>query len=158
MALPILQYRKDMIVMADWDTPVSDTATYDYKTWCGATSISLSVDNAVQETTVTDCDDWSLPAVVIAAYGAQTVSATVNAFFNLNGRDQLLDALLDQRELPIRFHLTGATPGKLEYLDGVGLITGSLENIGSSGDGQDGAISYTLNVRFKNGIERTLAA
>lgn len=153
--LPDLQYRKDLVVMADWVTPVADGATYTFTNWCGATSISLSIDNQIQETTVAPCDDWSLPAVVIAAYGSQTVSATVNAQFTRSGRDQLIRGLLAQKELPMRFHLIEAESGEVEYIDGVGLISGSIENIGSSGTGQEGSISYTLNIRFKQGVALT---
>ena len=61
MAIPSLQYRKDLVVMVAWDpaTPLV------YTNWCGATSISLTVTNATNEQTVADCDDWSLPAQII---------------------------------------------------------------------------------------------
>lgn len=89
MALPNLQYRKDLIVMASWD----EVTPLEYKNWCGATGISLSLTNNVNETTVADCDDWSLPAQIIRAYGAQSVTATVNASLTRAGRDKLIRAV-----------------------------------------------------------------
>lgn len=153
MATPTLQYRKDLIVMVDWDTPVADGASYAYANWCGATSITLSIDNPIQETTVADCDDWSLPAETIAAYGAQTVTSTVNAQLTKAGRDRLIRGLLAQKELPMRFHLIEATTGEIEYIDGIGLISGSIDNIGAVDN--NSPITYSLNVRFKQGVELT---
>lgn len=148
MALPQLQYRKDIVVMVDWD------ATGTYVNWCGASGISLNINNNINETTVADCDDWSLPAVITKAYGAQSVTATVNASLTRAGRDKLLRAVKDQKELPIRFHLIDASAGEVEYIDGVGLLPSlDLGGIGAVED--QSVITYTLNVSFKDGVEFT---
>lgn len=153
MAIPSLQYRKDLVVMVAWDpaTPLV------YANWCGATSISLTVTNATNEQTVADCDDWSLPAQIIKAYGAQSITASVAASLTKAGRDQLIRAALDQRELPIRFHLIDAEAGEIEYIDGVALLPSlNIENIGATDD--NAVITYTLNIDFKNGVELTEAS
>ena len=153
MAIPSLQYRKDLVVMVAWDP----AAPLVYTNWCGATSISLTVTNATNEQTVADCDDWSLPAQIIKAYGAQSITASVAASLTKAGRDQLISAALDQRELPIRFHLIDAEAGEIEYIDGVALLPSlNIENIGATDDKT--VITYTLNIDFKNGVELTAAS
>lgn len=155
MALPNLQYRGDIVVMADWTATdgVGDT----YTNWCGATGISLALTNNINETTVADCEDWSLPAQVILAYGAQSVTATVAASLTRAGRDDLIRAVLGQRELPLRFHLVGAGVGEIQYIDGTGLLPQlSIDNIGSPED--NAVITYSLNISFKDGVELTNAA
>lgn len=150
MALPQLQYRKDVVVMVDWDGAGAGT----YTNWCGASGISLNISNAISEQTVADCDDWSLPAQVIRAYGAQSVTATVSASLTRAGRDKLLRAVKDQAELPIRFHLVDAAVGEVEYIDGTGLLPGlDIGGIGSTDD--NAVITYTLNISFKDGVEFT---
>lgn len=152
MALPNLQYRGDVVVMADWTA--TDGVGVTYTNWCGATGISLALTNNINETTVADCDDWSLPAQVIRAYGAQSVTATVAASLTRAGRDNLIRAVLGQRELPLRFHLVGAESGEIQYIDGVGLLPQlNIDNIGSPDD--NAVITYSLNVSFKDGVEMT---
>ena len=152
MALPNLQYRGDIVVMADWTA--TDGVGVTYTNWCGATGISLALTNNINETTVADCDDWSLPAQVIRAYGAQSVTATVAASLTRAGRDNLIRAVLGQRELPLRFHLVGAESGEIQYIDGVGLLPQlNIDNIGSPDD--NAVITYSLNVSFKDGVEMT---
>ena len=154
MALPNLQYRGDVVVMADWTA--TDGVGVTYTNWCGATGISLALTNNINETTVADCDDWSLPAQVIRAYGAQSVTATVAASLTRAGRDGLIRAVLEQRELPLRFHLVGAASGEIQYIDGVGLLPQlNIENIGSPDD--NAVITYSLNISFKDGVELTEA-
>ena len=130
MALPNLQYRGDVVVMADWTA--TDGVGVTYTNWCGATGISLALTNNINETTVADCDDWSLPAQVIRAYGAQSVTATVAASLTRAGRDNLIRAVLGQRELPLRFHLVGAESGEIQYIDGVGLCRNSTSTISAA--------------------------
>ena len=155
MALPNLQYRGDIVVMADWTA--TDGVGVTYTNWCGATGISLALTNNINETTVADCDDWSLPAQIIKAYGAQSITASVAASLTKAGRDQLIRAALDQRELPIRFHLIDAEAGEIEYIDGVALLPSlNIENIGATDD--NAVITYTLNIDFKNGVELTEAS
>ena len=152
MALPNLQYRGDVVVMADWTA--TDGVGVTYTNWCGATGISLALTNSISETTVADCDDWSLPAQVIRAYGAQSVTATVAASLTRAGRDGLIRAVLEQHELPLRFHLVGATAGEIQYIDGTGLLPQlNIDNIGSPDD--NAVITYSLNVSFKDGVELT---
>lgn len=154
MALPNLQYRGDVVVMADWTA--TDGVGVTYTNWCGATGISLALTNNINETTVADCDDWSLPAQVIRAYGAQSVTATVAASLTRAGRDNLIRAVLGQRELPLRFHLVGAESGEIQYIDGVGLLPQlNIDNIGSPDD--NAVITYSLNISFKDGVELTEA-
>ncbi len=153
MAIPSLQYRKDLVVMVAWTAATPEVFT----NWCGATSIGLSIKNAISEKTVADCDNWSLPAQVIRAYGAQSVTASVEASLTRAGRDQLIRSAHAQRELPIRFHLMDATTGEIEYIDGVGLLpTLNIQNIGSTDD--TAVITYTLEISFKDGVELTNAA
>ena len=155
MALPNLQYRGDIVVMADWTA--TDGVGVTYTNWCGATGISLALTNNINETTVADCDDWSLPAQVIRAYGAQSVTATVAASLTRAGRDNLIRAVLGQRELPLRFYLVGAASGEIQYIDGVGLLPQlNIDNIGSPDD--NAVITYSLNISFKDGVELTEAA
>ena len=155
MALPNLQYRGDIVVMADWTA--TDGVGVTYTNWCGATGISLALTNNINETTVADCDDWSLPAQVIRAYGAQSVTATVAASLTRAGRDNLIRAVLGQRELPLRFHLVGAESGEIQYIDGVGLLPQlNIDNIGSPDD--NAVITYSLNISFKDGVDLTEAA
>ena len=154
MALPNLQYRGDVVVMADWTA--TDGVGVTYTNWCGATGISLALTNNINETTVADCDDWSLPAQVIRAYGAQSVTATVAASLTRAGRDNLIRAVLGQRELPLRFHLVGAASGEIQYIDGVGLLPQlNIDNIGSPDD--NAVITYSLNISFKDGVDLTEA-
>ena len=154
MALPNLQYRGDIVVMADWTA--TDGVGVTYTNWCGATGISLALTNNINETTVADCDDWSLPAQVIRAYGAQSVTATVAASLTRAGRDNLIRAVLGQRELPLRFHLVGAESGEIQYIDGTGLLPQlNIDNIGSPDD--NAVITSSLNVSFKDGVELTEA-
>src|SRR5690606_5067549 len=111
--------------------------------------------NAIQETQVGDCDDWTLPIQTIAAYGAQTVTATVNAQLAKSNRDYILRWAKDQLTLPVRFHLVDAETGEIEYIDGEGMLpTAGIEGIGNT-DGS--AITTTLSIRFKDGIEFTAA-
>ncbi|TWI29739.1 hypothetical protein [Paracoccus sulfuroxidans] len=152
MAVPELQYRGDILVMVAWD-PALPLA---HVPWCGATSIDLTIDNEMKETKVGDCDDWSIPVVTSTAYGAQNVSATVNATLTRAGRDQLIRAVLDQRQLPMRFHLVGAATGEIEYIDGLAKLP-SL-NITALGNLEGDSIAYTLNLRFDGGVEITEAA
>lgn len=153
MAIPNLQYRKDLVVMVAWNA----TTPAVYTNWCGATGISFSINNNISEQTVADCDDWSLPAQIIQAYGAQSVTATINASLTRAGRDALIRAALDQRELPIRFHLIDADAGEIEYIDGIGLLPNlSIDNIGAVE--ANAVITYTLNISFKDGVELTNAA
>ena len=155
MALPNLQYRGDVVVMADWTA--TDGVGVTYTNWCGATGISIALTNNINETTVADCDDWSLPAQVIRAYGAQSVTATVAASLTRAGRDNLIRAVLGQRELPLRFHLVGAESGEIQYIDGVGLLPQlNIDNIGSPDD--NAVITYSLNISFKDGVDLTEAA
>ena len=155
MALPNLQYRGDIVVMADWTA--TDGVGVTYTNWCGATGISLALTNNINETTVADCDDWSLPAQVIRAYGAQSVTATVAASLTRAGRDNLIRAVLGQRELPLRFRLVGAESGEIQYIDGVGLLPQlNIDNIGSPDD--NAVITYSLNISFKDGVDLTEAA
>ena len=155
MALPNLQYRGEVVVMADWTA--TDGVGVTYTNWCGATGISLALTNNINETTVADCDDWSLPAQVIRAYGAQSVTATVAASLTRAGRDNLIRAVLGQRELPLRFHLVGAESGEIQYIDGDGLLPQlNIDNIGSPDD--NAVITYSLNISFKDGVDLTEAA
>lgn len=67
---------------------------------------------------------------IIKAYGAQSITASVAASLTKAGRDQLIRAALDQRELPIRFHLIAAEAGEIEYIDGVALLPSlNIENM-----------------------------
>lgn len=147
MALPNLQYRGDMVVHAALDPDQPDLFT----PWCGASSISFSINNAMQEETLGDCDDWSLPPQVIRGYGAQSVDATVGASLTRAGRDALIRMVHAQREVPFRIEMVAAEAGEIGFIDGIGMFPGlSIDNIGNV-DGT--AITYTLNIQFKDGVE-----
>lgn len=152
MADPALHYRGDIIVMVAFDpaTPLV------YANFCGASGIDLTIDNAIQETPVGDCADWARPVKNIAAYGAQTVTATINAQLAKQNRDKLLLWAKEQMEVPIRFHIVGAEAGETEYIDGVGM----LPSLGIAGIGNlaGDVITTTLNIRFGEGVEFTVAA
>jgi hypothetical protein len=146
MALPVLHKRGDIVMMVAFDSPTT------YVNLCGATSISLNLENAVSEVRVGDCEDWSLPTRVIASYGAQTVNATANAQLARSNRDRLLRWAKDQIALPVRLHIVSAPSGEVEYIDGMGMLaTLNVENIGSTDDGA--VVTTTLNIRFEDGVE-----
>lgn len=154
MALPEKHYRGDIVVMVDW--AATDGVGTTWTNFCGATSVTLTIDNAVQEEVVADCDDWTLPPQNVAEYGAQTVSISINATLAKQNRDKLLDAALDQKHLPIRVHIVGAATGETEYLDGAIILpTLSIDNIGNV---EKQAVTATINGRFKDGVTRTPAA
>ena len=154
MALPQRHYRGDIIVMVDWTATGGVGATW--TNFCGATSVSLTVDNAVQEEVVADCDDWTLPPQNVAEYGAQTWTITINATLARQNRDKILRAAKDQIVLPIRIHIVGAETGEVEYIDGPLLLpTMAIDNIGNT-DKQ--AVTLTLTGRFKETPEFTDAA
>lgn len=148
MAVPALHKRGDIVVMTAFDSPST------FVNFCGATGISLNIENAVSETQVGDCDDWSLPIQTIAAYGAQTVNMTINAQLAKSNRDKLLRWAKDQLIVPIRVHFVDAASGEVEYIDGMGMLpTLGIENIGSTE--ANAVITTTLNIRFENGVEFT---
>lgn len=151
MADPSLHYRGDIIVMVAFepDTPLS------YTNFCGATGIDLTIDNEIQETPVAPCDDWTKPVKNIAAYGAQTVNATINAQLAAQNRDKLLLWAKEQKEIPVRFHIVGAQTGETEYIDGIGMLP-SL-GISEIGNVTGTPITTTLNIRFRDGVEFTVA-
>lgn len=154
MALPQRHYRGDIVVMVDWTATGGVGATW--TNFCGATSVSLSVDNAVQEETVADCDDWTLPPQNVAEYGAQTWNITINATLAKQNRDKILRAAKDQVLLPIRIHIVGATTGEVEYIDGAIILpTMTIDNIGNT---DKAAVTLTINGRFKEAPEFTGAA
>lgn len=150
MAVPVLHKRGDIVVMTAWNEASPTTFT----NFCGATGISLSIDNAVSETVVGDCEDWNLPTTTIAAYGAQTVTMTINAQLARSNRDKLLRWAKDQLYVPIRVHIVDAATGEVEYIDGVGMLpTLGIENIGSTDTAA--IVTTTLSIRFENGVEFT---
>ncbi|MFG6083920.1 hypothetical protein ACEUZ9_000155 [Paracoccus litorisediminis] len=152
MAVPSLHYRGDIIVMAAWAaaTPLVFT------NFCGADGVTLTIDNAIQETQVGDCDDWTLPIQTQLAYGAQSVSMTVNAQLAKSNRDKLLRWSKDQLVVPIRIHIVDAPTGEVEYIDGEGMLPSlGVEGIANT-DGS--VIRISLNIRFKDGVEFTNAS
>ncbi len=154
MALPERHYRGDIVVMADWTATDGVGATW--VNFCGATSVSLSIENALQEETVADCDDWTLPPQNVAEYGAQTWTITINATLAKQNRDKILLAAKNQVLLPIRVHITGAETGETEYIDGAIILpTVTIDNIGNT-DKQ--AVTLTINGRFKEAPKFTVAA
>ena len=153
MSNPVLHKRGDIVVMLAWDPEAPTTFT----NFCGATGISLSVDNAVSETVVGDCEDWNLPTTTVAAYGAQTVTMTINAQLARSNRDKVLRWAKNQLLIPIRTHIVGAASGEVEYIDGIGMLpTAGIENIGSTDT--SAVVTLTLSIRFENGVEFTDAA
>lgn len=154
MALPEKHYRGDIVVMVDWTATNGVGSTW--TNFCGATSVSLSLDNQVREETVADCDDWTLPPQNVAEYGAQTWNITINATLARQNRDKILRAAKDQKILPVRIHIVGAETGEVEYIDGPLILpTMSIDNIGNT-DKQ--AVTLTLTGRFKDAPEFTNAA
>lgn len=151
MALPVLSYRGDMVLMAALD-PLSPTV---FSNFCGANGVTVSVSNNMQETQVADCEDWNLPVQTLVAYGAQTVTMTVNAQLARSNRDRLLRWAVDQLEVPLRLHIIDAQAGEIEYVDGIGMLGEyGIDGIGNT----DGAvITSTLTIRFKTGVEFTNA-
>jgi|GEM_PF-2000322 len=151
MAVPSLHYRGDIIVMVAWDS----TTPLVFTNFCGANGVTLTIDNAIQETQVADCEDWSLPVQTQLAYGAQSVAMTINAQLAKSNRDKLLRWAKGQLTVPIRIHIVEAAATEVEYIDGEGMLPSlGLDGIGNT----DGAvITTTLNVRFKEGVEFTNA-
>lgn len=150
MATPVLHKRGDIVVMVAFD-PAAPTV---WTNFCGATGISLNIENAISETQVGDCEDWNLPIQTVIAYGAQSVSMTINAQLARSNRDRLLRWAKDQLILPVRVHLVTAVATEVEYIDGMGMIpTLNIENIGSTE--ANAVITTTLNLRFEEGVEFT---
>lgn len=151
MALPVLQYRKDALVMIDWTSTTGTGVTW--TNFCGASGVDLTIDNAVQETVVGDCDDWTLPPQTIAAYGAQTVTASIQASMTAMTRDKLLKAAKNQTLLPMRISFVGAASGEVQFIDGALMLPSlSINGMGNL-DGQP--LAMTINARFKNGVTFT---
>lgn len=147
--LPDLHYRGDIIVMAALDPASPDTFT----NFCGATSVDLSINNAMSETTVAPCNDWTLPPQVIREYGAQSVSATVSAQVAKPNRDKILRWAKEQRKIPMRFHIVGAVAGEVEYIDGIGMLP--THNITGIGNTERQAVLQSLSIQFQKGVEFT---
>lgn len=152
MALPELHYRGDIIVMVAWDPAAPET----WVNFCGAEGGSLTIDNAVQEKAAGDCNDWGAPIKNILSYGAQSVTMNLNASLARSQRDKLLLWAKDQLSLPVRIHIVDAPVGETEYIDGIGMLP-SL-NIEGLGNVTNEAITTTLNIRFKNGVDFTEAS
>lgn len=147
MAIPQLNYRGDMVVMTDWES--NDT----FVPFCGASSISISWENAIQEVTVTDCNDWTLAAKTIASYGAQTVTMTINATLAKSNSNYIIRWANDQMIVPVRIYIVGAPTGQVEYIDGIAMLpTYSMDNMGSP---DNVPISAALNLRMKDGVTLT---
>ena len=150
--LPDLHYRGDIVVMAALDP----TNPNQFTNFCGATSIDLSINNAISETTVAPCDDWTLPPEIVAEYGAQSVTATINAQVAKSNRDKLLRWAKEQRKIPLRFHIVDAAAGEVEYIDGIGMLpTYNMTGIGNT---DRTPVLQSLSIRFKDGVEFTNAA
>ncbi|QIR85008.1 hypothetical protein [Paracoccus sp. AK26] len=147
--LPELHYRGDIIVMAALD-PEAPT---DYTNFCGATSIDLSINNAMSETTVAPCNDWTLPPQVVREYGAQSVSATINAQVAKGNRDKILRWARDQRKIPLRFHFVGAEAGEVEYIDGIAMLP--THNITGIGNTDRQPVLQSLSIQFQKGVQFT---
>ncbi|MDB6455026.1 phage tail tube protein [Falsirhodobacter sp. 20TX0035] len=152
MAIPELSYRGDVVVMA----ALNPAAPATFTNFCGATGITLAIENSVTEETVGDCDDWSLPSKVVVAYGAQNVTMTINAQFAKSNRDKLIRWAADQLLIPLRLHMVDAAAGEVEYIDGIGMLPSF--NIDGIGNTTGAALTSTLNIRFKEGVEFTNAA
>lgn len=151
MALPNRHYRGDIVVMVDWTATGGVGATW--TNFCGATNVTLTVDNAVQEEVVADCDDWTLPPQNVVEYGAQSWTISIDGTLAAQNRDKLLRAAKDQVLLPIRVHIVGAITGEVEYIDGA-IILPSL-SIGNIGNVDRAAVSMTISGRFKEAPEFT---
>lgn len=151
MALPQRHYRGDIIVMVDWTAIGGVGATW--TNFCGANNVTLTVDNAVQEEVVADCDDWTLPPQNVAEYGAQSWTISIDGTLAKQNRDKLLRAAKDQVILPVRVHIVGATAGEVEYIDGP-LILPSL-TIGNIANTDRAAVTMTLSGRFQEAPEFT---
>ena len=152
MALPTLSYRGDMIVMVDW-TATSGSPGVTWVNFCGANGIDLTIDNAVQETVTADCTDWTLPPVTVAAYGAQTVTMSVNANVATANRDKLLRWAKDQLIRPVRVHIVQAAATEVEYIDGLAMLP-SL-SLGGLANTDGSPLTITLNLRFRDGVTFT---
>lgn len=154
MPTPRLHKRGDIVVMVALDPTASPTSPTYYTNFCGATGISLNIENSISETNVGDCEDWTLPIQTVLDYGAQTVGMTINAQLARSNRDKLLRWAKDQLILPVRTFFVDAAPGEVEYVDGMGMLpTLNIENIGSTE--QNAVVTTTLNLRFQEGVEFT---
>lgn len=151
MALPTLLLKKDALVMVDWTSTTGVGIAW--RNFCGASSVSLTIDNAVQETVVSDCDDWTLPPVTIAAYGAQTVTASIEATMTVETRNKLLLAAKNQLLLPVRISFPGAVTGEIQFIDGALMLPSLTINGLANNDGQP--LAMTINGRFKSGVTFT---
>ncbi|MEE2860841.1 MAG: phage tail tube protein [Pseudomonadota bacterium] len=152
MALPVLHYRGDMVLMAALD-PASPAV---FANFCGATGVTISVSNNMQEVQTGDCEDWNLPIQTLVAYGAQTVTMTINAQLARGNRDRILRWAVDQLEIPLRLHIVDAASGEIEYVDGIGMLGDfGLDGIGNT---EGAVITTSLTIRFKTGVEFTNAA
>ena len=147
MALATLQFKKDLIVR--WAPNAAQPAAF--SNFCGATGGTLRISNAIQETTNSDCQDWSKPPVTEAAYGAQTATLSLTANFAVENRDKLLRWALDQLLIPLQVQVVGAAVGEIEYLDGIGMLP-SLD-IGGIANQAGDVLTTSLDIRFKAGVK-----
>lgn len=153
MAAPRLHHRGDIVVMVAWDTPAEAEPTT-FVNFCGASGITLNIANAMSETQVGDCEDWTLPIETVVAYGAQTVAATINAQLAKQNRDKLLRWAKDQLIVPVRVHIVDTAVGEVQYIDGLGMLPSlDIANIGSTE--QNAIVTAALNLRFQNGVTFT---
>lgn len=144
MALPERHYRGDIIVRVDF--AATDVAAASFNPFCGATSFDLTIDNAIREETVADCEDWTLPAQNIATYGAQTWSFSLGATLAKGNRDRLLRAVSDQDLLAVEIEFVDAKAGEIRFVRGMVLLpTFSISNIANV-DGA--AITASLSGRY----------
>lgn len=150
MAYPVLQKRGDIVLKTDF----TGGATPTYTNFCGATQISMSVDNAVSETQVGNCEDWRAPIKTVAAYQSQTVTVSINAHLSIGNRSRLIRWGVDQLVIPLQFLIVNAEVGEIEKIEGLGMLPGlNVDNIFSTADGA--TVTAALNIRFQDGVTLT---
>ncbi len=151
MSLPDTGDRGDIVVQVEFD-PVNLPGVY--TNWCGATGFNLQITNEVTSQKVGDCDNWGLPIQNQKNYGAQNVTASMDATWTAATHLHTSDWALNQKKLRTRIHFPNALAGQVERYDGVGLLTGlTLDGVGNV-EGQPQTESVSLE--YSGGLERTL--
>jgi len=150
MALPTRAGRGDIVLMVNW----AGTGTT-FTNFCGASGITLTLNNEIQSENVGDCLDWTLPVVVVKEYGAQNASATINGTWAAENNDDVLLWALEQKKLPVRIHFVNAAVGKIEYLDGVAMLAST--DISDIGNVTGAKVSRALQIEFDGPLTPELA-
>ena len=153
MTTPDIGDRGDIVVQVEFD-PTGAAGVY--TNWCGATNFGFKIANEINKTVVGDCDDWGLPLVNKKSYGAQDVTANMDATWTAATHAKTQDWALSQLKKKVRILFPNATSGQVSMYDGTALLAGlDLDGIANlTGDSQ----TETVSLEFDGAVTPTLVA